>query len=108
MGTVHTRVWLPQIPSTVLMMKQCACGETKPIPASVSTGSETPQQVTVRPDPSPSVTPVQSLLAESVETRKGVPGSRPTFPHGFKDVHDKAAADSTEVGSKGAEGREPS
>ncbi|CAD6569635.1 MAG: hypothetical protein TREMPRED_005358 [Tremellales sp. Tagirdzhanova-0007] len=88
MGTVHTR---------------CACGE-KPIPAFVSSGSETSQPVATRPDLSPSSTPGQSMLAESVETRKGVPGSTPTFPHGFKDVHDRAAADSVLAGSRGAEG----
>jgi hypothetical protein len=27
-----------------------------------------------------------------VETRKGVPGSTPTFPNGLKDVHEMAAA----------------
>lgn len=27
-----------------------------------------------------------------METRKGQPGSRPTFPNGFRDVHEMSAA----------------
>jgi hypothetical protein len=30
--------------------------------------------------------------ADNLETRKGQPGSNPTFPNGFKDVHEMAAA----------------
>jgi hypothetical protein len=29
---------------------------------------------------------------ENIETRKGQPGSTPTFPNGLKDVHEMAAA----------------
>lgn len=37
-------------------------------------------------------TNVTSEQFDDYETRKGVPGSKATFPNGLKDVHDMAAA----------------
>jgi len=43
------------------------------------------------PPPNPNFSPVLEVPAD-IETKKGQPGSKATFPNGLKDVHEMAAA----------------
>ncbi len=44
------------------------------------------------PSKPPETAPPPTQSESDIETRKGVPGSKATFPNGLKDVHDMAAA----------------
>lgn len=66
---------------------QCICDEPKP-EAVIFTDPIPP------PAPLPSIPSVESgeEAEDDVETKKGQPGSKATFPNGLRDVHEMAAA----------------
>lgn len=82
---------------------QCACGDLKnQQPQSIMLSQAGGGAVTV-PNPSASsssssqsITTIQAVVSQlpppQVETKKGQPGSTPTFPNGLRDVHEMAAA----------------
>ncbi|WVQ95087.1 hypothetical protein IAU59_002181 [Kwoniella sp. CBS 9459] len=79
---------------------KCACGDSKiqpPAPAVVQATSTSTEYASSSSQPSasadgPSAEGEVSPAVVEVETRKGQPGSRATFPRGLKDVHELAAA----------------
>ncbi|ORY35493.1 hypothetical protein BCR39DRAFT_510076 [Naematelia encephala] len=71
---------------------KCQCGD--PRPPTMLLPNEVNRTLPERSS-SPSETPTPpsgQILNENTGTRKGVPGSTPTFPNGLRDVHDMAAA----------------
>ncbi|KAL1413030.1 copper-binding transcription factor [Vanrija albida] len=86
-GSVHTK---------------CSCGDLKnQAPSTILPGNAAPTIVASVQPPAPA----PLIVPEVVETKKGVPGSTPTFPNGLKDVHDMAAAAEALTGLSGDSSR---
>lgn len=70
---------------------QCQCGATDPKTLKDILASVNAAHAAANESGSASATANTSAEPE-IETRKGQPGSKPTFPRGLKDVHEIAAA----------------
>ncbi|KAK4685411.1 hypothetical protein P7C73_g4739, partial [Tremellales sp. Uapishka_1] len=77
---------------------KCACGDVKTAPAVLLPPESTPP-LEIHHQPEEDAEAVMPTDLE-METRRGQPGSRATFPNGLKDVHEMAAAAEAMVGAK--------
>lgn len=90
-GSVHTAVSISEEETNhgrgaMADRLQCQCGDLKAASRKASVAAPEPIQLP------PPTTTTPSTQSPASETKKGVPGSTPTFPNGLRDVHDMAAA----------------
>ncbi|WVF67540.1 hypothetical protein IAT40_002296 [Kwoniella sp. CBS 6097] len=88
-------------PSGSSVHTKCACGDAKSQPPAViqptsnsttNNVASSSQSTAMATNEQPSQDEIVPPAVVEVETRKGQPGSRATFPRGLKDVHELAAA----------------